>query len=128
MPREVELTGALGTALLVDDEEYVRLSTADMLVELGYAVVEAVSTEEAMSIIENGVEPDLIVTGHLMPGISGTDLARAAHHRWRGLPVLIVSGYAETGGIAPDLPRLTKPCRKVDLAASLANLAGRSIS
>jgi CheY-like chemotaxis protein len=30
-----------GTALLVDDEELVRLSAADMLNDLGYAVIEA---------------------------------------------------------------------------------------
>jgi hypothetical protein len=34
--------------------------------------------------------------------------------------VLIVSGYAEAEGIAPDLPRLTKPFRNAELAASLA--------
>ena len=36
----------LGTAMLVDDEEMVRLSTADMLMDLGYEVVEASSGEE----------------------------------------------------------------------------------
>jgi hypothetical protein len=38
--------------------------------------------------------------------------------------VLIVSGYAESEGLAPDLPRLTKPFRKDELAASLAGVAG----
>ncbi len=39
--REVPLARVRGTAaLLVDDEEFVRLSTADMLVELGYKVLE----------------------------------------------------------------------------------------
>jgi hypothetical protein len=33
-----------------------------------------------------------------------------------------VSGYAEAEGIAPDLPRLTKPFRNADLAASLSAL------
>jgi CheY-like chemotaxis protein len=31
----------------VEDEEIVRLSTADMLMDLGYQVVEAASAEEA---------------------------------------------------------------------------------
>ena len=34
--------------MLVDDEELVRLSTADMLNDLGYAVIEAASAEEAI--------------------------------------------------------------------------------
>ena len=40
--------GHHGTALLVDDEELVRASTAHMLAELGYRVVEASSADEAL--------------------------------------------------------------------------------
>jgi hypothetical protein len=36
--------------------------------------------------------------------------------------VLIVSGFAEAEGISPDLPRLTKPFRQAELAASIAGL------
>jgi signal transduction histidine kinase/CheY-like chemotaxis protein len=111
-----------GTALLVDDEDLVRLSTADMLIELGYTVVEATSAEEALKLVGRGLRPDLLVTDHLMPGMSGTELARALMESRPTIKVLIVSGYAETEGIAPDLPRLTKPFRNADLAASLAAL------
>jgi hypothetical protein len=38
------------------------------------------------------------------------------------LPVLVVSGFAEVDGVASDLPRLTKPFRKDELAATLASL------
>lgn len=41
------LSGHRGTALLVDDDELVRMSTADMRADLGYQVVEASSAEEA---------------------------------------------------------------------------------
>jgi PAS domain S-box-containing protein len=112
-----------GTALLVDDEEIVRLSTADMLVDLGYVVIEATSAEEALSLIWKGVGVDLVVTDHLMPGMSGTDLARTIRKSRPDLPVLVISGYAEMDGIASDLPRLTKPFRKDELTASLGALA-----
>ncbi|TFI59712.1 PAS domain S-box protein [Sphingomonas parva] len=118
----VEDAAERGTALLVDDEELVRLSTADMLVDLGYRVVEAASAEEAIRLIERGETFDLLVTDHLMPGMNGTDLAREARTARPDLPVLLVSGYAESDGIAADLPRLTKPFRKDELAASLAQL------
>ncbi len=112
------------TALLVDDEELVRLSTADMLGDLGYTVIEAASGEEAMRLVGRGEPFDLLVTDHLMPGLTGTDLARAVRTARPGVPVLLVSGYAETEGVEADLPRLTKPFRKAELAASLAQLAG----
>lgn len=111
-----------GTALLVDDEELVRMSTADMLADLGYEVVEAVSAEEALGLLNGGLSPELLVTDHLMPGMNGTELARLVQSDRPGIKVLIVSGYAETEGIAPDLPRLTKPFRNIELAASLAAL------
>jgi PAS domain S-box-containing protein len=113
----------MGTALLVDDEELVRMSTADMLAEFGYEVVEAASAAEALAKLDGGLVFDLLVTDHMMPGMNGADLAREVRDRVPGKPVLIVSGYAETEGIAPDLPRLTKPFRQADLAACLVSMA-----
>ena len=114
---------ALGTVLLVEDEELVRLSTADMLVDLGYDVVEAASAEQALQLVAAGMSPDLLVTDHLMPGMSGIELARELRAMLRPqLPVLIVSGYAEAEGVDPAIPRLTKPFRNVELAQSLVGL------
>jgi CheY-like chemotaxis protein len=111
-----------GQALLVDDEELVRMSTADMLADLGYDVTEASSAEEALLLLRQGASPDLLVTDHLMPGMSGVELAREARLLNADLPVLIVSGYAELDGIASDIPRLTKPFRNSELAERLADL------
>jgi PAS domain S-box-containing protein len=110
-----------GTVLLVDDEPLVRASTADMLGELGFEVVEADSGADALALVDVQV-PDLVITDHLMPGLSGTDLALILAAERPGLPVLIVSGYAELDGLPADLPRLTKPFRQADLADCIANL------
>lgn len=111
-----------GVALLVDDEELVRASTSYMLAELGYCVIEAASGEEAMELMKGRESFDLLVTDHLMPGISGTDLAKVVRDSRPGTPILLVSGYAEREGLDPDLPRLTKPFRKNELAESLVHL------
>jgi CheY-like chemotaxis protein/two-component sensor histidine kinase len=111
-----------GTVLLVDDEELVRMSTADMLLDLGYHVIEAGSAEEALRLVHEGLAPTVLVTDHLMPGMNGTDLAHSLRSDNPDLPVLLVSGYAESEGVAPDLARLTKPFRKAELAASLGAL------
>jgi PAS domain S-box-containing protein len=116
---EAPVASAVGRALVVDDEELVRASTADMIADLGYEVAEASSAEQALHLIDGGLVPDLLVTDHLMPGKNGTDLAREVLARFPHIRVLIVSGYAEAEGIAPDLPRLVKPFRQADLAASL---------
>jgi signal transduction histidine kinase len=119
---EVELRVASGKALVVDDEELVRTSTAEMLSDLGYEVVEAGSGEEAIHLLAAGLRPDLVVTDHLMPGMSGTALARAVRAQLPSARLLIVSGYAEAEGVPADLPRLAKPFRRGDLAAALADL------
>jgi PAS domain S-box-containing protein len=123
--RPVELCpdpNVAGIALLVEDEELVRAATADMLATLGYEVVEAESAEEAIRLVEGGLSPDLLVTDHLMPGMSGSELTRALSVVCPEMLVLIVSGYAEADGIDADIPRLTKPFRRDELATRLANL------
>ncbi|WP_312931807.1 ATP-binding protein [Pseudomonas sp.] len=120
----VEAPVTCGIALLVDDEEVVRASTSYMLAELGYRVVEATSGEEALQLVAAGEPFDLLITDHLMPGINGTDLARVVRTSRPGTAILLVSGYAEREGLDADLPRLTKPFRKNELAASLSQLCG----
>ncbi|MFK4502852.1 signal transduction histidine kinase/CheY-like chemotaxis protein [Bradyrhizobium japonicum] len=123
VPQSKLLPQPVGTALLVDDEPLVRMSTAEMLGELGYNVVEAGSAEDALQRVREGLRPNLLVTDHLMPGMSGTDLGLALRNQYPELQILVVSGYANNEGITPDLSRLTKPFRSDELAASLAGLA-----
>jgi PAS domain S-box-containing protein len=115
---------AVGTVLLVDDEDLVRASTADMLAELGYAVVEASSGEEALQIVAAGQSFDVLITDHLMPGLSGPELAEEMQRGNPQVRVLIISGYASVDGVAPHTPRLIKPFRQADLFAKLSELDG----
>jgi len=67
----------------------------------------------------------VVVTDHLMPGMSGADLARLLRAKRPDLPVLLVSGYADAADIPSDTARLAKPFRNADLAVSLAALMPR---
>ncbi len=111
-----------GVALVVDDEDLVRASTAHMLGELGYTVREARSAEDALALLDDATHVDLLVTDHMMPGLTGTDLAKQVRNSHPDIRVLVISGYAEGRGISPDVPRLTKPFKQNDLATSLAQL------
>jgi PAS domain S-box-containing protein len=114
-----------GIALLVDDEELIRLSTADMLSDLGFNVHEVPSAEAALEAISAGLEADLLITDHLMPGITGVQLAHIVKSRTPHTRVLVISGFAEIEGIEPSLARLTKPFVQSDLEAALAELQQR---
>lgn len=111
---------AIGAVLLVDDEDLVRASTREMLEELGYSVSEASSAHAALTMLETGAAFDWCVTDHMMPGMTGADLARAVRQRRPGVKVLVISGYAGVDAIAPDLPRLAKPFRLEELGRLLA--------
>ncbi|WP_241127974.1 GAF domain-containing hybrid sensor histidine kinase/response regulator [Novosphingobium terrae] len=126
LPKSVGDIALRGVALLVDDESLVRMSTADMLCDLGYAVEEADCAEEAVRILATGAPFDVVITDHLMPGMTGVDLARHIQSTRPHVPVLLVSGYADAEGVDSDLPRLTKPFRKDDLAAALASTGSSS--
>ena len=113
---------AAGAVLLVDDEDVVRMTAADMLAEMGFNVVEANSAERALQLVDAGLTVDLLVTDHLMPGMTGVELAYAVRERLPATRVLVISGYAEAEGLAPDLSRLTKPFRPQELSAKLQEL------
>ncbi|RAK60998.1 hybrid sensor histidine kinase/response regulator [Phenylobacterium hankyongense] len=108
-----------GAVLLIDDEDLVRSSTAEMLSDFGYTVIEAPSAAAARTHLS---DPSLVlvVTDHLMPGMTGTAFAREVKLTRPSLPVLIISGYADLDDVAPDLPRLAKPFREAELSAALA--------
>jgi nitrogen-specific signal transduction histidine kinase len=121
-PQAIEPVRLSGSVLLVDDEEHIRVIAAEMLTELGLAVREADSAATALSALDEGLQPDLLITDHLMPGMTGMYLARAVQLRLPDTKVLIVSGFAEAEGIDPSLPRLTKPFVQGELLAALSKL------
>jgi PAS domain S-box-containing protein len=114
-----DLQPGVGTVLLVDDEDLIRASTAQMLTDLGYTVIETPSAQVGMQHL-NDPRLRLVVTDHLMPGMTGMEFAREVQAKFPNLPILVISGYAELDDIAPDLPRLMKPFRQAELATALA--------
>jgi PAS domain S-box-containing protein len=116
--------GYQGAVLLVEDDADVRGATYAMLEELGYAIVEAGSCQEALDILASGRHVDLVFTDVIMAsGITGIELARAIKAGQPDLPVLLTSGYtaqrmAPTAG-GGELPLLRKPYTLTQLAEAI---------
>lgn len=111
------------TILLVDDEELVRIGTAEMLGDLGYKVIAAASGAEALRILRNSDSPDLMITDYLMPGMNGVELAEHAQQLAPGMEVLLITGYSTIAeGPGAAIHRLAKPFRQSDLAEAAAEL------
>ena len=106
---------ANGTILVIDDEANLRLIMADILLDIGYEVLEAHDGPSALRILESGVQLALLITDVGLPGgMNGRQIADAARSRFPNLNVLFVTGYAEnaaigSGLIAPGMQVMTKP-------------------
>ena len=110
-----------GRILLVDDEPLVRMGTAEMLRDEGYEVDEADDADAAQALV--GQAPyDCVITDYLMPGLNGVELARRLRAGRPGLPILLLSGYADLEAFS-ELPYLTKPCFGDDLVRAVEQLA-----
>jgi nitrogen-specific signal transduction histidine kinase/CheY-like chemotaxis protein len=114
--------------LVVEDNGDVRRVVVLQLRDLGYRVSEAANGEAALKLIESGEPLDLLFTDVVMPGgMTGDELARRARIVRPGLKVLLTSGFARAAIEAADQSEdlrnlLSKPYRKVDLAARLRAL------
>jgi CheY-like chemotaxis protein/two-component sensor histidine kinase len=111
------------TILLVDDDALVASSTAALLEDLGHQVIDARSGREAMKLLSDGLQPDLMITDYAMPGMTGLELGRMVRKLRPDFPVLLATGFAEMEGAGPlDLPRLAKPFTQDQLAVQVARL------
>ena len=109
--------------LLVDDDPLVAGITAAMLDDLGHAVIETHSGAEALAVLRTDRPVDLMITDVSMPAMTGPQLALAARPVRPGLPVLLISGYANlTPAQTQALPCLVKPYDQSMLAAEIAKL------
>ena len=113
------------TVMVVDDDPLVLASTASMLEDVGYAVVEAASGRQALEILRAGAKLDLVLTDQVMPGMTGVQLGMELRRLWPGLPVLLGTGYAERAELSRSgLPLLGKPFAQAELVQAVEACLG----
>jgi CheY-like chemotaxis protein len=84
------------TILLVEDEDFVRQVTAEVLSFGGYQVLGARTAAEAMRIFRQyGEKVQLLLTDVVLPGTNGRDLARNLRLLHPGLRTMFISGYPD---------------------------------
>lgn len=111
------------TVLAVDDDALVLMNTTMMLEDLGHRPVEAYNGAEALRILEERSDIDLVITDQSMPRMTGAELATAIAARKAHLPVILATGYLELpedkGG---KLPRLPKPFTQDQLRSAITTV------
>jgi PAS domain S-box-containing protein len=111
-PEVVEAPEGGATVLVVDDDSDVRSFLSDSLDNLGYKVEAAENGEDALKLLTECV-PNLVLLDYLMPGMNGAEVAREIRGRHPHLPIVFVTGYAESeqleAVLGPNFPMLRKP-------------------
>jgi PAS domain S-box-containing protein len=116
--------------LVVEDEALVRMVICDVLLSLGYTVLEADDAKSGLSVVESGAKIDLLLTDVGLPGgMNGRQLADAARQRRPELKVLFITGYAKglavgSGLLDHGMEVMTKPFAVTALATKVQGIIG----
>ena len=122
---EITAEPAIGTILLVEDEDQVRNLTRSMLTRQGYRVLDFASAADALRLLREDTEPiDLLLTDMVMPQMGGLELAREAQAVRPGIKTVFMSGYSDAsvtsqGMITAETPFIQKPFTAASLRAKL---------
>jgi signal transduction histidine kinase len=109
--------------LIIDDDRAALTALQSLLIDEGYLVEQAGSGAEALAMVQVN-PPDVVLTDLRMPEISGIRLCSKLHELNPELPVIVVTGMADTAAAVDALRAgaedfLTKP---VDVGALLVSV------
>src|SRR5215467_6822249 len=87
-----------GTVLVVEDSPEVAEVATAYFQQLGYMVKQVANAQEALELLANDQKIDLIFSDILMRGgMNGLELAHAIRQLYPAMPVLLATGYSDSG-------------------------------
>lgn len=100
--------------LVVEDDDQVRFLVSYLLEELGYAVTAAQDATSAMPHLSASTPIDLLISDVGLPGMNGRQLAELMRAEHPSVPVLFMTGYAESAAVQSEflgenMAIITKP-------------------
>ncbi|MGQ9914839.1 MAG: sigma-54-dependent transcriptional regulator [Thermogutta sp.] len=118
------------TVLVVDDDPSQRQLFAESVRQLGFAVLEAGSAEEAVDFVCRR-SPDLVLLDVRLPGISGLEALPRMREARPDLPVMLITAYADVRDAVAALKSgacdyLTKPVDLEELKTAILDHLGET--
>lgn len=117
-----------GTLLLVDDEVNILNSLKRIFVPLNYKVLSATTGQEALELLENDDEVDIIISDMRMPEMDGATFLNKAAEKWPEINRLLLTGYADINSAIAAINKgqidyyLHKPWQPHELEHIIQNL------
>jgi signal transduction histidine kinase/DNA-binding response OmpR family regulator len=113
----------VGKILVVEDEALIRMTTIDMIEELGHSYAEAHDGPSALAILKDDPGIAVLLTDLGLPGMRGTELVAEARKLRPDLKVIVASGYSTEVAAGDkrleDVTYLGKPFNLMQLRAAL---------
>ncbi|MGU3464395.1 response regulator [Methylobacterium sp. C33D] len=114
------------TILLVESDGLVRASVAEVLADLGHAVVQAASGAHALEILARDAAFDAMIVDQSMPVMAGLQLAATVVERYPEIRIILASPHGQLPRSADAFLRIDKPFRNEDLQVVLDVAARRA--
>ncbi|WP_235506576.1 ATP-binding protein [Altererythrobacter sp. Root672] len=115
------LTSRSLKVLAVDDDPLVLMNTGALLEDLGHEVFEAISAENALALLQEHPDIDVLITDQAMPHMTGAQLVQELTRLRPELPIILATGYGELpAGFKQSVIKLTKPFSQALLENALA--------
>lgn len=115
--------------LLVEDDAHVRQLLCEALDEAGFDCHSLSDANAALQVLRSSQAVDLLLSDVGLPGMNGRQLAEIARTLRPQLPVLFITGYAETAMareafLAPGMQLICKPFELKQLQDQVAQMLG----
>src|SRR5271154_1890995 len=98
LPLEQSTSRMTANLLLIDDNAVQAATRQTILRRAGYFVIAALNPSRALEQFRDHEFPapiQLVITDHLMPGMSGAEFVRRLRKTHPAIPVLVISGLAD---------------------------------
>jgi DNA-binding NtrC family response regulator len=127
----MENTNAQHTVLIVEDEVLIRMSSAATLEDAGFHILEAANSAQALDMLQEHKEIDVLMTDVSMPGeMNGLGLVALVHRFHPDIRAIVVSGNtsAEDACNAGAIGFLPKPYMAHSLVRAITDLIARNLA
>ncbi|WP_258910115.1 response regulator [Pseudomonas putida] len=128
--KPVSVQGSRGRhVLVVEDDPHVRQLLCQALRESGFPCRSAANATDGLKVLRSAQPVDLLVSDIGLPGMNGRQLAEIARSLYPHLPVLFITGYAETamareGFLGAGMHLICKPFELKDLQTQVTQILG----
>jgi signal transduction histidine kinase/ActR/RegA family two-component response regulator len=132
LPSQNGVSTGSSTILLVEDDNAVAELVGEMLYQLGYQVLRAPTPNVALEAWSTEQPIDMVVSDVMMPGgMDGIELAKRLRSLRKHLPIVLISGYAESARQRSPLEEievLSKPFRLSELDSALRSACSKAMA